>query len=353
VWTAAAALAPATAQIAPRLTGAVALEELATARTALDAASPPLNAVRADLDTLDGQLRQALGGDTAKPVEIIGDGARAAVLRAHAAARRVQGFLAASAGCQGSDTAAMQASLAAGVAALAADRSVAKVMPVVDGIETMAQQPLFALHQGAAASVFALTGVNLADLQCANPLVTATGSDGALLPAQPVITGATPTRIELRWPGLASVPVGTVMLHVSSQHKVFLLGCSALPQASAALQVAAPQRLQVEYTLSARCEAGGAAAEQTLAHGTLPELVGQGATVSQAVDTSRCAEPQSYSVSAVVQGSDGSRTSAGPFTQSAQAAITAGLPGGLTLSWNPAAQMLVARSGNQACKGIE
>ncbi len=80
--------------------------------------------------------------------------------------------------------------------------------------------------------------------------------------------------------------------------------------------------------------------------------MGYGTTVSQTIDTSACGDPQSYRLSAIVQDGNGSRASAGPFAQSAQASITAGLPGGLSLSWNPAAQILFVRSGAQTCKGI-
>jgi hypothetical protein len=299
---------------------------------------------------------QTLHGDLDKPVETIGDAERASVLRAHAAAARVQAYLAVAGGCHGSDVRAMQAALAAGVARLATDGTSAKRVPVVDGVETLAHVPLFVLHQGSAPMVFALTGVNLVDTQCANPKVVATDLAGRPLPSQPGVSGATPGRIELRWPQSTSLPAGGVVLHVATERKAFLLGCTALPEASAVIQVAPSVQYQVDYVLSASCPASGAkdASPVTvpLAHGKMPPLIGYGRTVSQPVDTSACAEPQSYSVSATVDGSDGSHAAAGPFTQSAQASISAGLPGGLTLSWSPSAQTLFVRSGLKTCKGV-
>lgn len=346
--------------MAARLSGQVALDEINAATTALAAqpkatSSSPLASVEQRLADMAKTL-QALRSDLDKPVETIGDAARARVLRAHAAAARVQAYLAASGGCQGADASAMQAALAAGVARLATDTKSAKLVPVVDGVETLAHQPLFVLHQGMGPMVFALSGVNLVDTQCADPQVTATDSTGQPLSSQPNVTGAAPGRIEMRWPNAGALPAGSVVLHVATQRKAFLLGCTALPEASAVIQVAPSVQYQVEYVLTASCPAsaatGSPAGAVPLAHGKMPLLAGYGITVSQPVDTSACAEPQSYSVSATVAGSDGSRVAAGPFTQSAQASITAGLPGGLTLSWSPSAQTLFVRSGLKTCKGI-
>ncbi|MFA6232451.1 MAG: hypothetical protein WC617_20130 [Rhodanobacter sp.] len=354
-----ASTAPIHAQMAARLSGQVALDEIKAASAALaaqtkGAADAPMAGVEQQLADMAGTL-QALHGDLDKPVETINDAERAGVLRAHAAAARVQAYVAASEGCQGGDAGAMQASLAEGVARLARDTTSAKLVPVVDGVETLAHVPLFVLHQGSGPMVFALTGINLVDTQCANPKVVATDAAGRALSSQPDLTGAAPSRIELRWPQSAALPTGSVVLHVTTQRKAFLVGCTAMPEASAVIQVAPAVRYQVAYALSARCPAstskGSSASEVALAHGKMPWLAGYGSTVSQPVDTSACAEPESYSVSAIVEGSDGSHAAAGPFTQSAQASITAGLPGGLTLSWNPSAQTLFARSGLKSCKG--
>ncbi len=355
-----ASTAPTHAQMAARLSGQVALDEVKAASSSL--AVPAKSAPDASLAGVEQQLAemantlQALHGDLDKPVETIGDADRASVLRAHAAAARVQAYVAASGGCQGSDAGAMRAALVAGVARLARDTASAKLVPVVDGVETLAHVPLFVLHQGSGPMLFALTGANLVDTQCANPHVVATDPAGQPLSSQPGVTGAAPGRIESRWPQSAALPTGSVVLHVTTQRKAFLLGCTALPEASAVVQVAPAARYQVEYTLSASCPAsaanGSSASEVPLAHGKMPWLQGYGSTVSQPVDTSACGEPQSYSVSATVEGSDGSHTVAGPFSQSAQASITAGLPGGLTLSWSPSAQTLFVRSGLKTCKGV-
>ena len=355
-----ASTAPTHAQMAARLSGQVALDEIKAASASLAAQAKgapdaPLAGVEQQLADMANTL-QALHGDLDKPVETISDAERASVLRAHAASARVQAYVAASGGCQGGDAGAMRAALADSVARLATDSTSAKLVPVVDGVETLAHVPLFVLHQGSRPMVFALTGVNLVDTQCADPKVMATDAAGRPLSSQPGVTGAAPGRIELRWPQSGALPTGSVVLHVTTQRKAFLVGCTALPEASAVIQVAPAVRYQVAYALSASCPAstsqGSSASEVPLAHGKMPWLAGYGSTVSQPVDTSACAEPQSYSVSATVEGSDGSHTAAGPFSQSAQASITAGLPGGLTLSWNPSAQTLFVRSGLKTCKGV-
>jgi hypothetical protein len=354
-----ASTAPTDAQIAARLSGQVALDEIKAASALLAAQTKgtpdaPLTGVEQQLAEMANTL-QELHGDLDKPVETISDAERAGVLRAHAAAARVQAYVAASGGCQGGDAGAMRAALVDGVARLASDTASAKLVPVVDGMETLAHVPLFVLHQGSGPMLFALSGVNLVDTQCADPKVMATDAAGRPLSTQPSVTGAAPGRIELRWAQSGALPTGSVVLHVTTQRKAFLVGCTALPEASAVIQVAPAARYQVEYTLSASCPAsaskGSSASEVPLAHGKMPWL-GYGSTVSQPVDTSACTEPQSYSVSATVEGSDGSRAPAGPFTQSAQASITAGLPGGLTLSWSPSAQTLFVRSGVKTCKGV-
>jgi len=355
-----ASVAPTQAQIAARLSGQVALGEIKSATTALAAqpkaaSNSPLASVERQLADMASTL-QALHSDLDKPVETIGDAARASVLRAHAAAARVQAYLAASGGCHGADARAMQEALAAGVVRLAKDTESAKLVPVVDGVETLAHLPLFVLHQGSGPMAFALTGVNLVDTQCADPKVTATDGAGQPLSSQPSVTGAAPGRIEMRWPQAGTLPAGIVVLHVATQRKAFLLGCTALPEASAVIQVAPSVQYQVEYVLTASCPASAAKGSLDgavlLARGKMPWLAGNGRTVSQPVDIAACAEPQSYSVSATVAGSDGSRATAGPFTQSAQASIAAGLPGGLTLSWSPSAQTLFVRSGLKTCKGV-
>jgi hypothetical protein len=347
------------AQLAPRLTARLALDELAAAQAALAKSAPvqgsPLGAVQQQLAGMADALRQSAASNLTQPVELVGDALRARIVRAHAAAARVQAYLAVADGCGASDAAAMQAALAAGVERLATAGDAGKQVPAIDSVQSMANVPLFALHPGALHAsdkplAFALVGSDLADPQCADPHVTATDAAGKPLPSQPVLTGSSPARLELRWPDAAALQAGTVVLHVATQRKVFLLGCSALPEADAVVQVAPAARFDVDYLLEAICPAQGGTI--ALAHGRLPTLDGYGATVSQPVDTAACAEPQAYRLSATVTQGDGSRSTAGPFTQSAQATITAGLPGGLSMSWSPSAQMLFVRSGMATCKGV-
>lgn len=356
--TAATAATAATTQLAPRLSAQVAIDELTTARTALAppagaAVNASLTSVKTQLDNMAQALQSSMGSDAVKPVEMVGDALRANIVRAHAAAARVRAYVALSGKCQGSDVVAMQAALADGVALLASASGAAKQVPVIDGVETMAHQPLFAMHQGSGPIAFALIGDHLADAQCADPQVSATDSSGRALPTQPTLTGASPARIELRWPDAGSLPAGSVVLHVSAQHKAFLVGCTALPLASAVIHVVPMPRVEVSYSLGAICTgAAGSTGLVSLGHGKMPALVGQGATVSLPVDTSACVAPQSYRLSATVTRNDGSHASVGPFTQSAQASITAGLPGGLSLSWKPAVQTLFVSSGVAVCQGV-
>ncbi|HEX5305774.1 MAG TPA: hypothetical protein VFW82_06805 [Dyella sp.] len=351
-------MATASAQLAPRLTAQLALDELAAAQAALAKTAPaqgsPLASVQQQLAGIASALRQGAGSDATQPVELVGDTLRARIVRAHAAAARVQAYFAVADGCAATDAAAMQAALAAGVERLAAASSTGKQVPVIDSVQSMANVPLFALHPGSFGAgnkplAFALVGSDLADAQCADPHVTATDAAGKPLPSQPVLTGASPARLELRWPEAASLPTGSVVLHVATQRKVFLLGCSALPEADAVVQVAPAVRFGVDYVLEAVCPAQGGIV--ALGRGRLPTLDGYGATVSVPVDTSACAEPQAYRLIATVTQGDGRRAAAGPFTQSAQASITAGLPGGLSMSWSPSAQTLFVRSGAASCKG--
>lgn len=344
----------ASAQLAPRLDGEIAIAELdkAAAALAVQASAHPgssLEAVAGKLRDMSSSLRKSLGGDAAKPVETLGDSDRAQVLRGHAAALRAQAFLKSCSACFGADASATADALAAGIERLAGASKVAKQVPVIDTVETLDRKPLFALRAGGKTSGIALNGVSLADTQCANPVVTATDAAGALLPVQPTLAGVLPTRLELRWPEASTLPPGLVVLHVVPKRKVFLLGCSKLPEATATLTIAPALHLTVDYVLSARC--GKATVE--LGHGTMPPLEGYGRTVAGSIDTEACAAPESYTVSATVGLGDGTSKTVGPFTQSADASITAGLPGGLSLSWNPSVQTLFVRSGTSPCKGID
>ena len=345
---------PVTAQIAPRLTGEVAIHELDAVSAALAtrvAGQPrtPLDAASRQLKTLAASLRESLGGDVGKPVETIGAEPRARVLRAHAAALRTQDFLKSCSSCMGADASATAAALVASIDALVRADQVAKLVPVIDTVETPDHRPLFAVRQGGKSSGLALNGVNLADTQCADPRITATDAGGKPLASQPTLTGVLPTRLELHWPELAALPAGPVVLHVVPQHKVFLLGCTTLPEATATFVVTPPVHFAVDYVLSASCASG----QTVLSRGMMPTIEGYGSTVVRTIDTSSCAAPQSYTVTATVASGGSGPVSVGPFTQSADASITAGLPGGLVLSWNPAVKSLFVRSGASQCKGVD
>ncbi len=84
--------------------------------------------------------------------------------------------------------------------------------------------------------------------------------------------------------------------------------------------------------------------------GTLPDI--GAATVAQHVDLAGCVNPGSYTITATVASGDGPGTSVGPVTQSAAAGITAGLPGGLSLSWDPSVQQIFVRPSTGTCKGV-
>ena len=77
-----------------------------------------------------------------------------------------------------------------------------------------------------------------------------------------------------------------------------------------------------------------------------------GGVASQPVAIQGCDNPVSYAVTAKVAFGDGREISVGPFSQIASAGITAGLPGGLTLSWDPSVRQLFVRPAASTCKGV-
>lgn len=340
------------AQLAPRLSAQVSLDELATATAALPA-DPALSLLHAQLQSMTDALRQAAGKDADKPADLVGDALRGRIVRAHAAATRVQAFLKAADGCQSADRTAMLAALSGSVKRLADADGGAKAVPAIDDVQSMPTPgSLFAIRAGGGPLAFALTGSDLFDSQCPSPSVSATDANGTALASQPLLTGASPARLELKWADVGQVPAGPVVLHVASQHKVFLLGCQSLPEATAVVEVVPATHYRVDYALEAVCPAA-ANADRVIAlgKGSL-ELAGGGASASQNVSTAACAEPTAYRLSAAVSASGGAPSPAGPFTQSAQASITAGLPGGLTLSWDPSVQSVFVRAGADTCKGV-
>jgi len=351
----------AAAQLAPRVTGEAVIAQLDAVQHDLAAraqasADPQLVATSAQLARMASDLRGTLSGaDATKPVEIIDARAQAKARRAQAAAQRTRAYLDISGGCLGGDAQALVDALAAGIKQLAAASDSSKdAQPVIDAVETLDHQPLFALHPGDKPLAFALIGTNLSDAQCADPRVTATDGQGAPLAVQPEVTGVSAARIELKLPPSQMLDPGSYVLHVVPKRKTFLLGCTVQPEAVAVVQVAKPLRLSVDYTLTAMCGAdrGGAEKSVPLGAGSLPDIHAYGSTVSRQVDTTACGDPSSYTISATVRRADGSSASVGPITQSANASITAGLSGGLSLSWNPSVHTMFVRSGANTCKGV-
>lgn len=343
-------------QIAPRLTGELILTHLAAAQHDLAArtADAP-NATLADtsqkLAGLAQNLRKSLGKDLAKPIDMLGNDEKAQAYRAEAAVQRTQAFLEASKGCLGADAAAMAEALARTVELEAASSGGSKLPPVINGVETLDRRPLFVLHGDGTAAAFALTGENLFDAQCPSPAVTATDAQGKPQSVQPVVTGVLPDRIELQLP-TASLPSGSYVLNVVAQRKVFLLGCSAQPATVAVLQVAPAPKVSVSYSLTQTCPApgGGQGRAMPAITGTMPEPAG--GTVAKYVAVDGCADPLSYAISATVTFGDGRSSTVGPISQIASAGITAGLPGGLSLSWDPLVHQLVVRPAASSCKGV-
>ena len=347
----------ASAQMAPRLTGTSVVAELEAARQELAARASglPHSSLGVTSERLAGMadaLRKALGGDAGKPLDILDASAKASAYRAHAVAERVKAFLEASKGCLDADASAMADALAGTVVQVAAVSGSSKLPPVIDGVETADHRPLFVLHGNGKETAFALVGANLLDTQCEDPRVTATDAQGRPQDIQPSVTGVSPNRIELKLAAGSRLSPGSYVLHVVPKHKVFLRGCTAQPEAIAAVQVAPPLRVSVSYTLTATCRAGkGGERIMPPVAGTLPDVTGTG-TVSQQVDTADCTDPVSYAVSAKATFGDGHVASIGPISQIASAGITAGLPGGLTLSWDPSVRQLFVRAGASSCKGV-
>ncbi|MGN2244170.1 hypothetical protein ACFWZU_11740 [Frateuria sp. GZRR33] len=343
--------APAWAQLPPRLTPGGVADQLDAARQRL-AGQPGAAATAEQLQALAQNLRGALGKQLAQPLTALDDRARGQVLRAHAAAQLAVDFADNAGGCREGELAAMAQALALSVRRLAQAPAEGKPMQAtIDRVETADHAAVFALRMVDKPVTLALVGSELHDPQCPDPQLSATDASGTPLSVQPRITGVLPTRIEFEWPATASLVPGSYVLHARPQHKAFLVGCSAQPEATVAVQLVPAPRFTVGYALDAVC---GRAASRTVAlgKGTLPPLSGYGATVAQAIDTSACADPVAYRISATVAYADGASATAGPFEQSADANATVGLPGGLSLSWDPAVRQLFVRSGAPMCKGV-
>lgn len=343
--------APAAAQLPPRLTAGSVADQLDAARQRLGG-QPAAAATAQQLQALAQNLRGALASQLAQPLTALDDRARGLVLRAHAAARLATDFADSTEGCREGEAATMAKALALSVRQLAQAPAEGKPMQAtIDRVESADHAALFALHTKEKPVALALVGSELHDPQCPDPRLTATDANGTPLPEQPRITGVLPTRIEFEWPGTAALAAGSYVLHARPQHKAFLVGCSAQPEATVSVQVVPAPKFTVGYSLDAVC---GRTAPRTvpLGKGTLPPLDGYGATVTQAIDTSACVDPVAYRLSATVAYADGASATAGPFEQSADANATVGLPGGLSLSWDPAVRQLFVRSGAPTCKGV-
>jgi hypothetical protein len=341
---------PAGAQLPPRLTPTGVADQLDAVRQRL-AGRADLAAVAQQLQALAQDLRTTLAAHGTQPLTALDDRDRGRVLRAHAAAGLVRDFVEAADSCRADEASAMAQALTLSVRRLAQAPAEGKPMQAtIDRLETADHAPLFALRVAGKPLALALAGSELTDPQCPDPRLTVTDASGAPLPAQPRITGVSPSRIEFEWADTAALEPGSYVFHVRPQHKAFLVGCSAQPEAVVAVQVVPAPKFTVGYELDAVCGHDDPHI-LTLGQGTLP-LDGYGATVAQAVDTSACTDPVAYRVSATVGYADGASASAGPFEQSADASATVGLPGGLSLSWDPAVRQLFVRSGAPMCKGM-
>ena len=357
LWLLAPSLAgSAAAQIAPRLTGSAVIGQLETAQHDLAARAAGLShaslgATSQRLAGLADALRKTLGSDVDKPIAIIATDAKGSAYRAYAVAQRTQAYLDASKSCLDADASAMADALAKTVELLAAGGASSKLQPVINGVETADHRPLFVLRKGGKNTAFALVGANLFDAQCEDPVVTATDGQGKPQSVQPGVTGVTPNRIELKLPDSSQLQPGSYVLHVMSRHKAFLVGCAAQPEALAAVQVAAPVKVSVSYGVAATCQSRNGEQVMPPITGTMPDFAGRGA-VSQSIAMEGCTNPISYAITAKVTFGDGHSASVGPISQIASAGITAGLPGGLSLSWDPSVRQLFVRPSTSTCKGV-
>lgn len=351
VWLLALAVfAPAHAQLPPRLTaGAVAAQlDDASGRLAAQAA---LASTAQQLRTMAQSLRATLGARLDQPLTALDDRERGRVLRAHAAARLASDFIEAIGGCRESESNAMAQALASSIDHLARAPDESKPMQAtIERVEAADHAAVFALHAAGTPVALALVGDELADPQCGDPRVQLTDAKGVPLRVQPRLTGVTPGRVELEWPADDALAPGTYLLHLRPQRKAFLVGCTAQPEAVVALQRVSPAQFTIDYVLQASCE--GSASMVTLGSGRLATLAGYGATAAQAIDTSACAQPQGYRITATVAYADGTRAAVGPFEQNSDANLTVGLPGGVSLSWDPTVRRLFARSGQPRCKAV-
>lgn len=344
--------------VAPRLTGAMAIAHLDKARQAVEARAADsghatLKPLLEQLKHMRLALADTLGADAGKPVATIDEDARAAVVRAHAAASRVQAWLKVSAkACTPDEAKAMLAALALTLDKLASDTASQDApLPVINAVQTLDKHPLFVFRQGSGATPkFVLAGAHFVDPQCANPEVQVVDAQGEPVEVQPQLVAAQASRVELQWPGVSGLAPGSYVLRLTAQRKRFLFGCTAQPPAIAVVQVMPARKFTVDYTLAATC--AGKSGPVTLGSGTLPALTAQHGMSAQVIDTSACPVPGSYTITASVHAGDGQVSTYGPVTQAASVVITTGLGHGMTLSWNPSLHKLFANLGKSTCKGV-
>jgi len=343
------------------LTGGNVVSQLEAAQLAISerAATLPaseLGKAASRLGEMADAVRKAVGKESGKRIDRIDDDDEGRALRGQAAALLSQSWLVAASGCTDGDAMAMAGALSTAIDSLATAKNSSKSsQPAIQGIATVTDnRPLFAIHADVRDAKLVLTGINLHDAACDDPKLVATDPAGTPLSAQPTITGLAPTRIELRLPpGLAP---GQYLMRLKPMKKGRFLGCSVQPEAVAALAVVAPPKWSVRYSVVPTCriKAGKKYAEtaQAAVSGQLPDLTAFGATVSQGLQLPACDDPISYAISATASYADGSEASIGPITQSAAAGITAGLPGGVSLSWDPQVRQLFAAASGGRCKGF-
>ena len=123
-----------------------------------------------------------------KPVELVGDALRGRIVRAHAAAARRAGLCRRVRRLPGAAMSRrMQSALAEGIARLAAASDSAKVVPVIDGVQTMKHNRCLPCIRAAGRWTLRWSVPTWSIPQCADPRVTATDAAGKALPAQPML----------------------------------------------------------------------------------------------------------------------------------------------------------------------
>lgn len=353
-------IAPAAAQTDPRLTGGTVLTQLEAAQRdlAARAATLPdssLSAAAGHLGTLVDGIRKAIGGESGKRLDKIDDESEGKVLRGQAAALLTQAWLSASTGCTDSDATTTAAALTTALARLAAAKASSNsAQAVIQSVETTDRRAVFAVNSDVKDATLVVNGLNLHDSKCDDPAVTATDEAGAPLAAQPVVTAVAPSRLELRLPpGLAA---GPYVLHVVPKRKSRFLGCEKQPEASAVLNVVPPLSVAVSYMVQPVClvtkNRKSVEQEQPAVSGSLPPLARSATVVTAQVPVPACEFPVSYAISAQATFGDGHVARVGPISQSASAGITTGIPGGVSLSWDPNIRQLLATLAAGNCKAI-